>query len=139
MEPTDRSIPPVRITNSWPIARMPKIETWRARLARLLPVRKSLLTSVSPPMATSNTTSAPLSRPAMSPRVRTRLLGPAGTATLGGAAPEALASPLGAASSSRLLVMTVVSIGSRQMSLGIGDRLLFDVLPDDGVEVGIVY
>src|SRR6185312_5482408 len=116
-----------------------KIETWRARLARLLPVRKSLLTSVRPPMATSNTTSAPLSRPAMSPRVRTRLLGPAGTATLGGAAPEALASPLGAASSSRLLVMTVVSIGSRQMSLGIGDRLLFDVLPDDGVEVGIVY
>jgi len=75
IEPTDRSIPPVRITKSWPIARMPKIETWRARLARLLPVRKSLLTSVRPPMATSNTTSAPLSRPAMSPRVRTRLRG----------------------------------------------------------------
>src|SRR6476619_3108165 len=90
-------------------------------------------------MATSRTTSAPLSRPAMSPRVLTRDFGRA--VARGGAALAEVASPSGVAaacapSPSRSLVMTVVSIGSRQMSLGIGDRL--DVLPDDRVEVRIV-
>ena len=40
-EPTDRSIPPTRITNSWPIARHASGATWTATLERLSPVRKN--------------------------------------------------------------------------------------------------
>src|SRR6478672_8080440 len=148
MDPTDRSMPPVRMTTSWPIARMPKMATWRARLARLLPVRNSGLARVRAPTATSRTISPPLSRPAMSPRVLTRTLGRGAgisAAAVASAAarvvdvpPPSVASPPGlfAASSSRTLVMTVVSMGSRHRSLGIGH--LLNVLVDDWVEVGIV-
>src|SRR6476659_4872390 len=124
------------------MARMPKMATWRARLARLLPVRKSGLARVRAPTATSSTISAPLSRPAMSPRVLTRTFGRRGAVAVSGVAPD---SPLGApppapgafvASSSRALVITVVSMGSRHRSLGIGD--LLDVLVDDRVELRIV-
>src|SRR6476620_7293781 len=128
---------------------MPKMATWRARLARLLPVRNSGLARVRAPTATSRTISPPLSRPAMSPRVLTRTLGRGGGTVavpesayaptcLGEAPAPVVASPLDlfAASSSRTLVMTVVSMGSRHRSLGIGH--LLNVLVDDWVEVGIV-
>ena len=39
MEPTDRSMPRVRITNVMPVARMPTIETWRSTFKRLGTVR----------------------------------------------------------------------------------------------------
>ena len=94
-DPTDRSMPAVRMTRSWPTAMIPKIATCRARLDRLLPVRNSSLARVRAPTATSSTTSPPLSRPAMSPSVMTRRrLG----AWLAASAPRAVAvsSPPGA-------------------------------------------
>ena len=39
-------MPAVRITSSWPTAMIPKIATWRARLARLSAVRNSSEASV---------------------------------------------------------------------------------------------
>ena len=52
-EPTDRSIPPTRITNSWPIARHASGATCTATLERLSPVRKNGEASVM--MITSST------------------------------------------------------------------------------------
>src|SRR5262245_61961353 len=74
-DPTDRSMPAVRITSSWPTAMMPKMATWRARLARLLPVRNWSETRVSAPNSTSNTMMPPASRPNTSPNVSTRSSG----------------------------------------------------------------
>src|SRR2546421_3743918 len=71
-DPTDRSMPAVRMTSSWPTAMMPKMATWRARLARLLPVRNWSDHSVSAPNRTSRTTIPPASRPNTSPKVMTR-------------------------------------------------------------------
>src|SRR2546430_677473 len=71
-DPTDRSIPAVRMTSSWPIAMMPKMATWRARLDRLLAVRNWSDPSVSAPNRISRTTMPPASRPNTSPKVITR-------------------------------------------------------------------
>src|SRR6185312_8097239 len=76
-EPTERSMPAVRITSSWPTAMIPKTATWRARLARLSPVRNSLEASVIPPNRTSRTIRPPASRPKTSPKVRMRSSGAA--------------------------------------------------------------
>ena len=65
-------MPAVRITSSWPTAMMPKIATWRARLAMLSAVRNSSESSVIAPNRTSRTMSPPASRPNTSPNVRTR-------------------------------------------------------------------
>src|SRR5687768_6883382 len=123
---------------------MPKMATWRARLARLLAVRKSSLAMVRAPTVTMRTMSAPLSRPAMSPRVLTRTRGLGEVAVVAGV--TAASSSVGNASalvtgafvgsSLRALLMTVVSMGSRHMSLGIGN---LDVSVDDRVEMRIVH
>ncbi len=76
-EPTDRSMPAVRMTSSWPTAMMPKTATWRARLAMLSPVRNSLEPSVSAPKRISRTIRPPASRPKTSPKVRIRSAGSA--------------------------------------------------------------
>ena len=39
-EPTERSMPPVRITNVMPIETMPVTTDWSSRLSRLLVLRK---------------------------------------------------------------------------------------------------
>lgn len=39
-DPTERSIPPTRITNSWPMARQASGATWTKTFERLSPVRK---------------------------------------------------------------------------------------------------
>ena len=39
-EPTERSMPPVRITKVMPIATMPSTTDWSSRLSRLLVLRK---------------------------------------------------------------------------------------------------
>ena len=57
--PTDRSIPPVRIARLMPAAMMAMIEAWRARLIRLLVLRKL---SLSRAMA-ANTSANPISAP----------------------------------------------------------------------------
>src|SRR5512132_4267077 len=86
-EPTERSMPAVRMTSSWPTAMMPKTATWRERLARLSPVRNSSEASVSAPKRTSRTIRPPASRPKTLPKVRIRSSGsavvPAGVAPAG--------------------------------------------------------
>ena len=42
IEPTDRSMPPVRMTSVMPTATMPLLETWRSTLDRLPGLRKML-------------------------------------------------------------------------------------------------
>src|SRR4051794_35173476 len=79
-EPTDRSMPAVRMTSSWPTAMIPKTATCRARFARLSPVRNSVDASVIPPNKTSRTMRPPASRPKTSPKVRTRSSRSAGAA-----------------------------------------------------------
>jgi len=46
-EPTDRSIPPTRITNSWPMASAASGATCTSRFFRLSTVRKNGVSSVS--------------------------------------------------------------------------------------------
>src|SRR3954447_24983164 len=94
-EPTDRSMPAVRITSSWPTAMMPNTATWRARFAMLSPVRNSLEASVMPPNRTSRTIRPPASRPKTSPNVRTRCSRWAGAAA---AAPAGAPAAAGAGS-----------------------------------------
>ena len=43
VEPTERSMPPVRMTSVMPTATMPLLETWRKTSARLPGLRKMLM------------------------------------------------------------------------------------------------
>ena len=52
--PTDRSIPPVRMTKVMPMARIPLIEVWRSTLMMLREVRKLSLTSDSTTHSTAS-------------------------------------------------------------------------------------
>jgi hypothetical protein len=62
-EPTERSMPPVRMTKSCPTERMAKTATCRTRLSRLVSVKKSLVVRMSAAMKMSRTRIPPLSRP----------------------------------------------------------------------------
>src|ERR671916_248155 len=106
-EPTDRSMPAVRMTSSWPTAMIPKIATCRARLDRLLPVRNSSEAIVIAPNSTSRTIRPPASRPKTSPKPMTRSSRWAGGAVAPG--PPAPA-PAGCGSG----VAIVSSLGARE-------------------------
>lgn len=58
-EPTDRSMPPVRITKVWPMARMPLMLAWRSTLMMLSGVRKYGLSRLSAAHSAKNATTMP--------------------------------------------------------------------------------
>src|SRR5439155_15279991 len=133
-EPTDRSMPAVRMTRSWPTAMMPKMATCRARLARLSPVRNWSDPSVSAPNRTSRTTIPPASRPNTSPNVMIRSgAGAAGASAVPGGSPAVAGtrcSLLGIGTSVRLFGLCRLSIGMRaglgpgRLRAGLGHRRL---------------
>src|SRR3954452_561157 len=110
-DPTDRSMPAVRMTSSWPTAMIPKTATCRARFARLSPVRNSVDASVMPPNRTSRTMRPPASRPKTSPKVRTRSPRSAGAA---------LAAPAGAPAAAGAGSMVSLKKRIRVLSLPLG-------------------
>src|SRR3954454_15822270 len=110
-EPTDRSMPAVRMTSSWPTAMIPKTATCRARFAMLSPVRNSVDARVMPPNRTSRTMRPPASRPKTSPKVRTRSPRSAGAA---------LAAPAGAPAAAGAGSMVSLKKRIRVLSLPLG-------------------